>query len=267
MLDKGGKMKIEIVNQNPVSKIDKLPIYYLDNVSKTYLRGEKDGLKSIRLCVYNGDFISILGASGCGKSTLLRLLAGLLKPNSGRLLFKGQVVDKPLVSANLVFQNYALLPWLTVYNNIALGLGSKNLSLYEQRSQVEAMIELIGLQGYESKYPTELSGGMSQRVGFARALVMQPEVLLLDEPFSALDCVTARRLRSDFKQLLQTNKTSTRAAVMVTHNIEEAIAMSNRIVVLGGKPGCVIREIPVDTTNISNSYRNELSEKIYSLID
>ena len=260
-------LKLQVVDNNYLKLNSALPLYELDDVCLSFGSHAQDGLNNICLNIYPGEFVSILGPSGCGKSTLLRLLAGLLQPSSGYIAYDGSEVKKPVHSANLVFQNYALLPWLTVFNNIALGLGSKIVTPRELRQQVADVIEMIGLKGYENNYPGELSGGMCQRVGFARALVMQPEVLLLDEPFSALDCLTARKLRMDFLRLWSARKLKTKAVVMVTHNVEEAAEMSDRLIILGSKPGKVIDQIVIDRANFGASYLHELREEIYALLE
>jgi len=196
-------------------------------------------LDSINLEVKEGEVLAVLGPSGCGKSTLLRIITGLIPPSSGQVIFKGE----PLLGINpntaMVFQNFALLPWLTVYENIAVGLQSSNFDDEEVAHRVKKAIDTIGLEGYEEAYPKELSGGMKQRVGIARALVVQPELLCMDEPFSGLDVLTAENLRGEVINLWLDHKTDTKSILIVTHNISEAVFLANRIVILGTNPGRV----------------------------
>ena len=201
-------------------------------------------LDSIDLELRAGEFIALLGPSGSGKSTLLRILAGLARPSRGEVL----VHQAPLQGANpqvaIVFQSFALYPWLTVQENVELGLLAKEMTPKERRERALQAIDLIGLDGFETAYPRELSGGMKQRVGFARALVVQPEVLFLDEPFSALDVLVAENLRHELLDLWRERKIPTRAILMVTHNIDEAVKMADRLLVFGANPGHIRVELP-----------------------
>jgi len=205
--------------------------------------GELPVLSGIDLQVRAGEVVALLGKSGSGKSTLLRCLAGLVPASSGTVTYKGA----PLTGANpgtaMVFQTFALLPWLTVQQNVELGLEAKGIGPADRAQAARHAIELIGLDGFESAYPKELSGGMRQRVGFARALVVEPDVLMMDEPFSALDVLTAENLRGELMELWESGRFPTRAIVLVTHNIEEAVLMADRIVVLGARPYGTIREV------------------------
>ncbi|MFD8781148.1 nitrate/sulfonate/bicarbonate ABC transporter ATP-binding protein [Kitasatospora sp. NPDC059599] len=204
--------------------------------------GELPVLSGIDLTVRSGEIVALLGRSGSGKSTLLRCLAGLLPPGTGTVRYRGT----PLTGANpgtaLVFQTFALLPWLTVRQNVELGLEARGVAPRERARAAAQAIDLIGLTGFESAYPRELSGGMRQRVGFARALVVEPDVLLMDEPFSALDVLTAEHLRGELLELWDSGQFPTRAVVLVTHDIEEAVLMADRVVVLGTRPHGTIRE-------------------------
>ncbi|MFI2606507.1 nitrate/sulfonate/bicarbonate ABC transporter ATP-binding protein [Kitasatospora sp. NPDC018619] len=204
--------------------------------------GELPVLSGIDLTVRAGEIVAVLGRSGSGKSTLLRCLAGLIPPSSGTVRYRGA----PLTGANpgtaLVFQTFALLPWLTVRQNVELGLEARGVPPRERARAAAQAIDLIGLTGFASAYPKELSGGMRQRVGFARALVVEPDVLMMDEPFSALDVLTAENLRGELMELWDSGQFPTRAVVLVTHNIEEAVLMADRIVVLGTRPYGTIRE-------------------------
>ncbi|WP_329281819.1 ABC transporter ATP-binding protein [Streptomyces sp. NBC_01451] len=205
--------------------------------------GELPVLSGIDLQVRAGEVVALLGKSGSGKSTLLRCLAGLVPASSGTVAYKGA----PLTGANpgtaMVFQTFALLPWLTVQQNVELGLEAKGVGAVERAHAARRAIDLIGLDGFESAYPKELSGGMRQRVGFARALVVEPDVLMMDEPFSALDVLTAENLRGELMELWESGQFPTRAIVLVTHNIEEAVLMADRIVVLGSRPYGTVREV------------------------
>ncbi|MCC6179319.1 MAG: AAA-associated domain-containing protein [Chloroflexi bacterium] len=201
-------------------------------------------LDDIDLELRDGEFVALLGPSGCGKSTLLRILAGLLEPSSGTVL----VHDRPLSGPNrhvaMVFQTFALFPWLTVYQNVELGLLAKELSANDRQQRVLDAIDIVGLDGFEHAYPKELSGGMRQRVGFARALAFEPEVLLMDEPFSALDVLTAENLRGDLLDLWAERRLPIRAIVIVTHNIDEAVTMADRLVLMAANPGRIRVELP-----------------------
>ncbi|ACB68616.1 ABC transporter related [Burkholderia ambifaria MC40-6] len=193
-------------------------------------------LANIDLALHEGEILGLLGRSGSGKSTLLRIAGGLVKPSSGAVAYRGAPLSGPTDGIAVVFQTFALYPWLTVIENVELGLDALGLAARDVRARAAAAIELIGLDGFESAFPRELSGGMRQRVGFARALVSEPVLLLMDEPFSALDVLTAETLRTDFLDLWDARQLSTRAVLMVTHNIEEAVLMCDRILVLGAAP-------------------------------
>ena len=188
----------------------------------------------------------LLGRSGSGKSTLLRLIAGLARPSSGTIHYLGEPVVGPASGIAMVFQSFALFPWLTVLENVQIGLEALRLPEPEIRRRALAAIDLIGLDGYESAYPRELSGGMRQRVGFARALVVHPNILLMDEPFSALDVLTAETLRTDFLDLWCEGQLPIKGVILVTHNIEEAVFMCDRILVFSTNPGRVVSEVSVD---------------------
>ncbi len=216
-----------------------------DVEGKTHGAQPKLVLDTVQLQVAAGEFVALLGPSGSGKSTLLRILAGLLHPSSGEVLFKGYAQHGPNPHLAIVFQSFALFPWLTVLQNVELGLQSQDTLTRTQRlKRALAAIDTIGLDGFEDAYPKELSGGMRQRVGFARALVVEPELLFMDEPFSALDVLTAANLRKELLGLWESHAIPTRAIVMVTHNIDEAVAMADRIIVLGANPGHIRVELP-----------------------
>src|SRR6266852_4989688 len=223
-------------------------------------------LDGIELQIAQGQIIGLLGRTGSGKSTLLRLIAGLAQPSDGTVTYLGEPVLGPAPGIAMVFQGFALFPWLTVLENVQLGLEALGLPEAEIRQRSLAAIDLIGLDGFESAYPRELSGGMRQRVGFARALVVHPNILLMDEPFSALDVLTAETLRTDFLDLWSEGRMPIKGVILVTHNIEEAVLMCDRILVFGSNPGRILSEIKVSLPQPRNrldpSFR-ELVERIY----
>src|SRR5689334_14333691 len=202
-------------------------------------------LEDVNLTLREGEIVALLGRSGSGKSTLLRIVAGLLEPTAGEVLWRDRPVRGPAEGVAMVFQSFALFPWLTVQENVELGLEARGVARAERESRAEAAIDLIGLGGFESAYPKELSGGMRQRVGLARALVVHPDLLLMDEPFSALDVLTAENLRTDLIDLWIEGKLPLKSVMMVTHNIEEAVLMADRILVFSSNPGRVANELKV----------------------
>ncbi len=203
-------------------------------------------LEDVNLKLERGEIVGLLGRSGSGKSTLLRLIAGLDAPSRGAVRYLGAPVEAPAPGISMVFQSFALFPWLTVLGNVQLGLEAMRLPEAEIRKRSLEAIDLIGLDGYESAYPRELSGGMRQRVGFARALVVHPNILLMDEPFSALDVLTAETLRNDFLDLWGRGELPIGAVLLVTHNIEEAVQMCDRLLIFSTHPGRVVSEIRID---------------------
>src|ERR1700733_8576621 len=207
--------------------------------------GELLVLDGIELQLMEGQIVGLLGRTGSGKSTLLRSIAGLMPASGGSITYLGQPVLGPAPGIAMVFQSFALFPWLTVLENVQIGLEALGLPDTEIRKRALAAIDLIGLDGYESAYPRELSGGMRQRVGFARALVVHPNILLMDEPFSALDVLTAETLRTDFLDLWTEGRMPIKGVVLVTHNIEEAVLMCDRILVFASNPGRILTEIRV----------------------
>jgi NitT/TauT family transport system ATP-binding protein len=228
--------------------------------------GELLVLDGIELQLVQGQIVGLLGRTGSGKSTLLRSIAGLMPASAGTITYLGQPVVGPAAGIAMVFQGFALFPWLTVLENVQLGLEALGLPEAEIRKRALAGIDLIGLDGYESAYPRELSGGMRQRVGFARALVVHPNILLMDEPFSALDVLTAETLRTDFLELWGDGKLPIKGVILVTHNIEEAVLMCDRILLFSSNPGRIIREIAVDLKQPRNrldTQFRDLVEKIY----
>ncbi len=203
-------------------------------------------LDGIDFELHEGEIVALLGKSGSGKSTLLRCIAGLIAPSTGQITYRGQPVDGANPGTAMVFQTFALLPWLTVRQNVELGLQARGVPETTRHDDAERVIDLIGLDGFESAYPKELSGGMRQRVGFARALVVEPDALLMDEPFSALDVLTAENLRGELLKLWSGPEFPTKAMLIVTHNIEESILLADRVFVLGTNPGRIRAELAID---------------------
>lgn len=200
-------------------------------------------LDNVNFNIREGEIVALLGRSGSGKSTLLRIIAGLVAPSCGEVVYRHRPIHAPVPGLTMVFQNFALLPWLTVLGNVELGLEAQGVLRDARRARALEAIDIVGLDGFESAYPKELSGGMSQRVGLARALVVDPEVLLMDEPFSALDVLTAENLRGDLINIWTSGKTNIKSVLLVTHNIEEAAMLADRILVFGNDPGSVRSEL------------------------
>jgi NitT/TauT family transport system ATP-binding protein len=213
--------------------------------------------------IESGKIIALLGASGCGKSTLLRILSGLSQPSSGALFWHGKPLAEQSPNVAIVFQSFALFPWLTVLENVEAPLQARGVADVERRKKALRMLDTVGLDGFETAYPKELSGGMKQRVGFARALVVEPEVLFMDEPFSALDVLTAENLRGELLELWLNKKMPTCAIFIVTHNIDEAVMLADRIVVLGRNPARIRSDINVRLTHP----RDRKSPKFLELVD
>jgi NitT/TauT family transport system ATP-binding protein len=221
----------------------------VQNVRRSFPKpggGELLVLDNVELTLKQGEIVGLLGRSGSGKSTLLRLIAGLATPQGGTLSYMGKPLDGPANGIAMVFQSFALFPWLTVLENVQLGLEALRMPRDEIRTRALAAIDLIGLDGYENAYPRELSGGMRQRVGFARAMVVHPNILLMDEPFSALDVLTAENLRTDMLELWSEGQLPIKGILLVTHNIEEAVLMCDRVLLFSTNPGRVAGEIKID---------------------
>jgi NitT/TauT family transport system ATP-binding protein len=220
-----------------------------EQIAKTFplpAGGEQTVLEEVTLSIAAGEVVALLGRSGSGKSTLLRIMAGLIQPSRGRVLVKGAPLKGPNAGVAMVFQSFALLPWLTVQENAELGLYARGVAREICENEATAALSMVGLEGFEGAYPKELSGGMRQRVGFARAFVMKPDVLMMDEPFSALDVLTAENLRGEISDLWERSAFPAKSILVVTHNIEEAVLLADRIVVLGANPGCIRGEVKVD---------------------
>ena len=243
------------------------PLLEVRHVSQRYKGGSDDDapavLDDVSTTLSRGEIVGLLGRSGCGKSTLLRIVSGLIRPSAGEVIYQGRKVAGPADGIAMVFQSFALFPWLSVLENVELGLKALKIPAAEARKRALAGIDLIGLDGYESAYPKELSGGMRQRVGFARAVVTHPNILLMDEPFSALDVLTAETLRSDLIDLWAEGRLPIKTILMVTHNIEEAVLMCDRILVLSSHPGRIASEIKVTLPHP----RNRLDPEFRQLVD
>jgi NitT/TauT family transport system ATP-binding protein len=242
-----------------------VPLVKVEHVNHRYRGGpnEVPVLENVELTLKKNEIVSLLGRSGSGKSTLLRIIAGLMPPTEGTVTIEGEKVDGPAPQVAMVFQSFALFPWLTVLQNVEIGLEAQGVAPEERTKRAVGAIDLIGLDGYESAYPKELSGGMRQRVGLARALVVHPHVLLMDEPFSALDVLTAETLRTDLLDLWCEGRMPISSILMVTHNIEEAVLMSDRILVFSSNPGRIMAEIKVDLPQP----RKRLDPKFRQLVD
>lgn len=251
----------------------KQALLVVEHLGKTYPRPESGGsftvLEDISLTVSPGEIVALLGRSGSGKSTLLRSVAGLIKPSKGVIYSAGRIVNEPNPDVAMVFQSFALLPWLTVVENVEVGLEVQNLERKEARRRSQEALKLVGLDGFENAYPRELSGGMQQRVGFARAFVVRPRILLLDEPFSALDVLTAENLRGEISDLWEAGNFPAESVVLVTHNIEEAIMLADRVVVLSSNPGRIRGEIRIRLARPrqrgTNAFR-AMADHIYTIM-
>ncbi|NMG20952.1 AAA-associated domain-containing protein [Brasilonema bromeliae] len=209
-------------------------------------KGEFTVLRNVNLTVSTGEVVALLGRSGSGKSTLLRIMAGLIPPSEGQVISSGKRLQQANQDVAMVFQSFALLPWLTVQENVELGLEAQGVNRDQRRKQALKAIDLVGLDGFESAYPKELSGGMRQRVGFARAFVLEPQVLFMDEPFSALDVLTSENLRGEIDDLWNAGTFPSKSILIVTHNIEEAVFLADRVIILGSNPGRVRGEVVID---------------------
>ena len=219
----------------------------LKSIFKSYGKGARQfvALRDINLRIQAGEFVCLLGPSGCGKSTLLRMIAGLNTASSGTVLYRGKPLTGVNPHATIVFQSFALYPWLTVQENVEIALKARGVPSSDRRTRAVKLIDTVGLDGFESAYPRELSGGMRQKVGFARAMAVEPQLLCLDEPFSALDVLSAEALRGELMELWLNKSIPTQAILMVTHNIEEAVLMADRVIIMDKDPGHVVAEMPV----------------------
>jgi len=243
----------------------------VEHVGKSFAgrHGSISIMQDISFDVADSDFLAIVGPSGCGKSTLLRLIQGLDRPTSGKVFFRDAPVSGPCSKMAMVFQSFALYPWLTVSENVAFGMEALGWSEERIKPQVERYISVTGLDGFQEAYPRELSGGMRQRVGLARALAVEPSVLLMDEPFSSLDPLTAESLREEILQLWRDPDLPPDAVLLVSHNIEEAIQLADRIIVMARRPSHVLADVRVELPrprDRKSSAFYELTDQVYSLI-
>ena len=242
------------------------PIIEVRQIEKFYAQPDGSRVQVIAptdLAIYPGQILALLGPSGCGKSTLLRMMTGLAAASAGRVLWHGQPVRGESPNVSIVFQSFALFPWLTVLENVEAPLEARGFAPIDRHKRALRIIDAVGLDGFESAYPKELSGGMKQRVGVARALVVEPEVLFMDEPFSALDVLTAETLRGELLELWLGRKIPTRAIFIVTHNIEEAVVLADRIIVLGKNPAHIHADFKVEIAQP----RNRKAPRFVELVD
>ncbi len=241
------------------------PLLKLRHVQQLYTSGQRrfTAVQDFNLTVFEGEFVALLGPSGCGKSTLLRIITGLQKPSEGKVLYREQPLQGVNPQATIVFQTFALFPWLTVFENVDLALKARDVPPNIRTPRSLDLIDRVGLDGFESAYPRELSGGMRQKVGFARAMAVEPELLCLDEPFSALDVLSAELLRGELMELWTSGNIPTRAILMVSHNIEEAVFMADRIVVMDKEPGHIVSEVRVTLPHP----RQRKSEAFQKIVD
>jgi NitT/TauT family transport system ATP-binding protein len=244
-----------------------------EHISKRFPKPEGKGkflvLDDVSVAVREGEVVALLGRSGSGKSTLLRILAGLIPPSEGTVVSGGERLRGPNPNVAMVFQSFALLPWLNVSENVELGLKARGVEQAERHRRALKAIDMVGLDGFESAYPKELSGGMKQRVGFARAFVMNPDVLFMDEPFSALDVLTAENLRGEIGDLWEAGTFPAKSILIVTHNIEEAVLLADRVVILGANPGRIRGTIAVELPrprNRNGQRFKALVDRIYTLM-
>lgn len=236
-------LAMQTINQRP----DAMPtLIEIEGIAKTYQTADGVAVRavdSVSCRIGAGEFISLLGPSGCGKSTLMMMMAGLLKPSEGQILFKGQPVHEPLQDFGVVFQDAILLPWRNVIANVELPQEINGMAKSQRRDLAERMIRLVGLGGFEKKFPHELSGGMQQRVAIARALSLNPSLILMDEPFGALDAMTREQLNLELQRISLESKAT---VIFVTHSIAEAAFLSDRVFVMSGRPSTVREIVPID---------------------
>lgn len=255
-----------ISSENDKAGYSASPIVSVEHVSLDF-RKEKEKmpvLTDVSMTAWKDQFITITGPSGCGKSTLLRIIGGLTKPSSGMVKFRNTPITSPRAEIAMVFQNFVLLPWRTALENVMFGLSSrKDFSDEQKRDRSLRALDDTGLKGFENVYPGELSGGMKQRVGIARALTLEPQVLLMDEPFSSLDNLTADHLRREIYSLLINESSPIQTVIMVSHNVEEIIELSDKVVVLSARPARVVGELTVDLPRP----RNKKSEEFFQWVD
>src|SRR5579872_2343084 len=256
----------EVAIQNLPATAATEAIIRAEKIEKYYAQPSANRIQVISptdLTIVPGEIVALLGPSGSGKSTMLRMLSGLSRPSAGQVYWHEKPIAEAEINVSIVFQSFALFPWLTVLENVEAPLQARGVDADERRSRSMRMLDTVGLDGFESAYPKELSGGMKQRVGFARALVVEPEVLFMDEPFSALDVLTAENLRSELLELWAKKTMPTRCVFIVTHNIEEAVLLADRIIVLGRNPGHIRTDFRVQLAQP----RDRKSEQFTQLVD
>ena len=244
------------------------PIIIVDNITKTFLTEGKGNkltvLENINLDIQENEFVCIVGPSGCGKSTLLRIIAGLEPSTEGEVIYRGEKHIKPSKEIGMVFQNYSLMPWLNVEDNISMGLNFKRVSKSEKKNTVDEYLKIIGLENFRKAYPHELSGGMQQRVAIARALANSPDVVLMDEPFGALDAYTRILLQKELLRIWENHK---KTIIFVTHSVDEAIYLADRIILMSRRKGSVDREISVDIPRIRDRSDSRYAKLTQELLE
>ncbi|MBX5329274.1 ABC transporter ATP-binding protein [Candidatus Bathyarchaeota archaeon A05DMB-5] len=233
-----------------------MSVLEVENVTKAFLMEKSKVLvlDNVSFSVGNDEFVCLVGPSGCGKSTMLRIIGGLEKADSGKILFRGQPITQPTPKIAMVFQLFGLLPWKTALENVEVPLEVLGMEKEKRKHVAEEYLKMVGLEGFENTYPHDLSGGMKQRVGIARALALKPEVLLMDEPFSSLDELTAKTLRELVLDIWRNPALPTNTFLMVSHNVEEAVFMADRVIVMSPRPGKVIGEVKVDIPRPRSKY-------------
>jgi NitT/TauT family transport system ATP-binding protein len=229
--------------------------------------GTFQALEDIQIKFYEEEFVAIIGPSGCGKSTLLKIINGLLAPTTGDIFFQDEKQSGINLECSMVFQNFGLLPWLSVRENIELGLVSRDISRSQAEKKAANYIDKVGLDGHEEAYPRELSGGMKQRVGFARALAIEPKILLMDEPFSSLDPLTSINLREEILDIWNDPHLRITTVIMVTHQVEEAVEMADRVLLMDSGPGRIVKEIPVNLPRPRNKNSDEFKQLVGQIFE
>lgn len=246
-------------------------VYELQDIRKSFTlpQGELNVLNDVTFSIRKGEFIAIVGPSGAGKSTLLRIVNGILNPSEGSLRYQGDPQKGVNTDTAMVFQDFALLPWLTVQENVALGLEARGMAKEARLKKCEFYLDKVGLDGYEEAYPRELSGGMKQRVGLARALAVEPKILLMDEPFSSLDVLTAINLRDELIDIWMDRDIPVHTILMVTHMIEEAIELADRVLVLSNRPGKIVGDLTIELPRPREKKEPQFDayvDKVFSLL-